>query len=233
MSKNESRQERKKNDNSGKNQSNISKVYYWVIGILFLVLLVLVFFIFSRSGDDVNISEGEDQSAVVDDTESDTDETQDSETSSDSDANSDEDNTDSNNDEDTQDENQENTNDSEESTGDIDDSNEDQDSDNADSEENNEDESEDEESTAVDSDAPLNESHTVDYSEGSADRVEIKQRVMEVTGLNDDLIEHWIGNNGPGRVVATVSSRDQTEKYEVYLQYGDGSWHVTNYRQLD
>ena len=38
---------------------------------------------------------------------------------------------------------------------------------------------------------------------------------MAATGLNDDLIEWWIGNDGPGRVEATVSDRNQTEIYQV------------------
>ena len=79
---------------------------------------------------------------------------------------------------------------------------------------------------------PHDTSHATDYGSGSADRVEIKERVMEVTGLGDNLIESWVGNDGPGRVVATVSSRDQSEHYEVYLQYGDGSWSVESYQRL-
>ena len=55
---------------------------------------------------------------------------------------------------------------------------------------------------------------------------------MQATGLNDNLIEWWVGNNGPGQVVANVSNAEQTEHYEVYLQYGDGSWHVTSYEEL-
>jgi len=42
------------------------------------------------------------------------------------------------------------------------------------------------------------------------------------------MIEHWIGNNGPGQVQATVSSRDGSESYVVNLQYGEGQYHVTN-----
>ena len=81
-------------------------------------------------------------------------------------------------------------------------------------------------------DLPYDTSYATDYSNGSSDRVEIKEQVMEVTGLGSDLIENWVGNDGPGRVVATVSSADQTEHYEVFLQYGDGSWSVEKYQRL-
>src|SRR5699024_11681482 len=49
---------------------------------------------------------------------------------------------------------------------------------------------------------------SVDYNDGSNDRVQIKNEIMAATGLNDDLIEWWIGNDGPGRVEATVSDRN-------------------------
>lgn len=93
------------------------------------------------------------------------------------------------------------------------------------------DESEEENAT-VNVDAPLDEDYQVDYADGSADRLAIKNQVIQVTGLDNNLIEWWVGNNGPGQVKTTVSNRDQSEVYRVYLQFGDGSWHVTNYETL-
>src|SRR5699024_3720107 len=87
-------------------------------------------------------------------------------------------------------------------------------------------------SSVVNEDAPHDTDHATDYNDGSTDRVAIKNEIMAATGLNDDLIEWWVGNEGPGRVEATVSSRDQSEIYQVYLQYGDGNWHVLNYERL-
>lgn len=227
MSKNESRRERRERENNTSedknNGSGISKVYYWIIGGLFVILIGLVIFIFSQSGDDMNLAGEEDQSALVEDSESDS-----AENTADEEANQEEQatSTDETNDE-NQEQDTEEPADETEDTADTEDTEE-----TTDSEEDQED-TETDQTAGVNADAPLDESYAVDYSEGSADRVEIKQRVMEVTGLEDDLIEHWIGNNGPGRVVATVSDREQTERYEVYLQYGDGSWHVTNYQQLN
>lgn len=75
--------------------------------------------------------------------------------------------------------------------------------------------------------------YQVNYNDGSQDRIEIAQVVGSVTGLNpNQMIEWWIGNNGPGRVQATVSSADNTEHYRVDLQYGDGSWTATNVEEL-
>jgi len=228
MSKKESRQERKQQENKNESSnSGISKVYYWIIGILFIVLIGLVFFIFSQSGDDVAIEDDSaSDSEMVEEDPNGTNETETgTETEEDT---SEEDTTDeSDQSDDTSDESEdteENTSTDEEETTEEDTTEEDT---------TDEDASESEEdSTAVNEDAPLNESYAVDYGEGSADRVAIREQVMQATGLGNDLIEWWVGNNGPGRVVATVSNGEQTEHYEVYLQYGDGSWHVTSYQQL-
>lgn len=99
-------------------------------------------------------------------------------------------------------------------------------------EEDNEEENSEEE-IVVDEGAPYDSNHTIDFNGGSADRLAIKQEVMKVTGLGNDLIEYWVGNNGPGRVSATVASSDKSEVYQLDLQYGDGNWHVTNYKSLD
>lgn len=207
MSKNESRRERRKQANNTNNEPNsnkgpgISKVYYWIIGGLFLVLLLLIIFIFSRSGDDVNLGEEEDQTSIVQDSETESNETEEIEETE----------------QPTEEQEENDDPETEEPEEDTEDDQEDTD---------------EEESTTVDEDAPLDESHAVDYSDGSSDRTAIKSQIMQATGLNDNLIEWWVGNNGPGQVVANVSNAEQTEHYEVYLQYGDGSWHVTSYEEL-
>jgi len=230
MSKNESRQERKQQENKNESSSSgISKVYYWIIGILFIVLIGLVFFIFSQSGDDVNIEDDSaSDSEMVEESPNGTNETE-SGTETEEDTSTD-DTTDESDQTGVSDE----TTDETEDTAGTEDTEEDTTEEDTSTDEDDttdEDTSEDD-STAVNEDAPLNESYAVDYSEGSADRIAIREQVMQTTGLGNDLIEWWVGNNGPGRVVATVSNGEQTEHYEVYLQYGDGSWHVTSYEQL-
>lgn len=200
MAENESRDERKKVEKNmrTKNKSNLSKFYYWIIGILFLILFLLVIYIFANSGDNVDLGDEEAASSIVQgngvDVEEDSSVDQTEEV---------------------------------EETEDVEGTEEIVDEELEGSEETTENE------TSVNEDAPLDTEHTVDYNSGSADRVAIKEKVMEATGLGSDLIENWIGNNGPGRVTADVYSPDKSEVYRVYLQYGDGDWHVTNYESLN
>lgn len=75
--------------------------------------------------------------------------------------------------------------------------------------------------------------HTTTFADGSQDRIEIKQAVMSVTGLGEELTEHWVGNDGPEKVVATVSNKDNTEIYRVYLSWVDQQgWQVTQVERL-
>lgn len=76
--------------------------------------------------------------------------------------------------------------------------------------------------------------HTTTYDTGSKDRIEIKEALVMVTGLEEDnLIEHWIGRGGEGKVIATVSDNDHEEIYKVYLQWIDGEgWQPTKYEEL-
>lgn len=71
--------------------------------------------------------------------------------------------------------------------------------------------------------------HTTDYSNGSQDRIEIKRAVSYVTGIpEDDMIEWHVGNGGEQKVIATVSNREKTEYYRVYLDWIDGEgWKPT------
>lgn len=76
--------------------------------------------------------------------------------------------------------------------------------------------------------------HSTDYSDGSADRVEIKRAVSAVTGISeDDMTEHWVGNDGEQKVVATVSSKSVEEIYRVYLSWIDNEgWQVTKVERI-
>ncbi|MEK4304886.1 YrrS family protein [Oceanobacillus sp. FSL K6-0251] len=77
--------------------------------------------------------------------------------------------------------------------------------------------------------------HNTDFSDGSADRVEIKRAVSKVTGLSEDgMIEHWVGNNGPDKVIATVSDSSNSENYRVFLDWVDGEgWQPTQVEELN
>ena len=203
-----SRIDRKKQDNQQKqnpSDSEISKIYYIVIGILLLILIGLIIFIFNRSGDNVNLNDGDNQTDGSEQVEP-----------IEPDNNSDSDGTDNSDEVEVPDDNEPETPDNtEDNSG----------SNNADSEQIGE-------TVIVNNEAPHDSDHAVEYEAGSSDRIAIKNRVIEVTGLDNDLIEWWIGNDGPGRVKATVSNRESTIYYDVYLQYGEGNWHVTRYQRI-
>lgn len=75
--------------------------------------------------------------------------------------------------------------------------------------------------------------HTTNYNDGSQDRIEIKQAIMSVTGLSEDLIEHWIGNGGDQKVIATVANQENLEFYRIYLSWIDNQgWQVTKVERL-
>lgn len=217
-----SRRERKKQDvqsNRSGSKNGISNVYYIVIGILFLILIGLIIFIFSRGGDDVNLGDNNIEDPVEnvqpDEPTEDPSETENPDT----------------NETDPVDEEAADTEDSA-TEPDADTNEETQEEEPAADENANTEDLDEGETETVNSDAPHDASHSVDYNSGSADRVAIRSQIMQATGLGSDLIEWWIGNDGPGRVKATVSDNANTTYYDVYLQYGDGNWHVTSFQRV-
>lgn len=67
------------------------------------------------------------------------------------------------------------------------------------------------------------EPHTTNYSDGSQDRIEIKEAVLMVTDIPEqNLVMHWVGNGGDQKVEATVSNEDNSEIYRVYLSWVEG-----------
>lgn len=82
-------------------------------------------------------------------------------------------------------------------------------------------------------DAPLDKTHETSYEEGSKDMVAIIELSKKATGLGEDMYPVWIGNNGPGKVQATVSNKDNSKQFVVDLQFGEGAWHVTNVEQIE
>lgn len=76
--------------------------------------------------------------------------------------------------------------------------------------------------------------HTVTYEDGSDDRVEIKKAISYVTELDEDnIIEHWIGNGGEDKVIATISDKGMENHYKVYLSWvKDEGWKPTKLEYL-
>lgn len=199
-----------KNDSrANQNKQNQSgNIFYWIIGALTIILLSLIIFVFVRSGSKQETIEKDPESALVEE-----------DNGSGSDQNEQDDEAES---------------DQNEASDEKDEKNElDNNEDDEEEEEDNDDSIQPGESEVVNEDSPHDSSHVVNFNEGSKDRVAIKNKVMTATGLDNNLIEWWVGNNGPGKVEATVSDSEKREIYKVYLQYGDGDWNVTNYERLD
>ncbi|APC48185.1 hypothetical protein BME96_08350 [Virgibacillus halodenitrificans] len=78
------------------------------------------------------------------------------------------------------------------------------------------------------------EPHTTNYSDGSQDRIEIKEAVLMVTDIPEqNLVMHWVGNGGDQKVEATVSNEDNSEIYRVYLSWVEGEgWQPTKLEEL-
>ena len=64
------------------------------------------------------------------------------------------------------------------------------------------------------------EHSATDYTDGSADRIEIKQAVAAATGISaDNMIEWWIGNAGDQPLGAIDALRpDQKELVDAYVE---------------
>lgn len=79
------------------------------------------------------------------------------------------------------------------------------------------------------------EHSATDYTDGSADRIEIKQAVAAATGISaDNMIEWWIGNAGDQQVTATVSDTQKEKIARVQLKWVDGEgWQVTLVEELN
>ena len=79
------------------------------------------------------------------------------------------------------------------------------------------------------------EHSATDYTDGSADRIEIKQAVAVATGISaDNMIEWWIGNAGDQQITATVSDTQKEKIARVQLKWVDGEgWQVTLVEELN
>lgn len=205
------RRRNEKNQDDARDKNGINRGYYIVIGVLVLILVGLVIFLFTRDDDSINL-DSEEETSLVGDTSDTTEENND-------DLN---DNTTENEEPSSEDESEE-TN----ATNDADEENEDEEE----TDEETETDAEVGETVVVNEDAPHDPSYEVDYNEGSADLATIVDEAREATGL-ETFTQWFVAYDGPAQVVATVANTSQSEYYEVYLQYGDGNWHVTSYERL-
>ena len=204
------------NTPKGPKNNTPEKIYYGIIAVLLVVLIGIIAFIFMNreSAVDFDADNGTPDSEFLTDTEDEDDDDVEEEPA--------EENQNDNGEEEATDTDEEPVDDSDAETA------EDTEVD-SEVEENTSDET----SYEVTENAPLDETHNTNYSEGSSDRVAIANAVSSVTGLNQsDMITWRVGNNGPGQVFAVMSDSGRNDVYRVLLQFGDGQWHVTSVEEL-
>ncbi|WP_163151943.1 DUF1510 family protein [Anoxybacillus sp. MB8] len=79
------------------------------------------------------------------------------------------------------------------------------------------------------------EPHVTQYDKNSVDWKEMLDAISYATGISSsDLIVWFIGNGGsPNHAVATVSKKDKTEHYKVFIEWvTDEGWKPTKVQQL-
>lgn len=76
--------------------------------------------------------------------------------------------------------------------------------------------------------------HTSVFDPESVDWTEMIQAITYATGVEESNMTIWfIGNNGHNRAVGTISSKDQQEKYRVFIDWVDGQgWKPTKVEEL-
>ncbi|WP_174613887.1 YrrS family protein [Virgibacillus ihumii] len=76
--------------------------------------------------------------------------------------------------------------------------------------------------------------HTINYNEGSQDRIEMRKAISTATDLNsENLIMWWISRNGDQKVVVTTSDANETNTYRVYLTWvKNEGWKPTKVEEL-
>lgn len=211
------------NTPKGPKNNTPEKIYYGIIAVLLVVLIGIMAFIFMNreSAVDFDADNGTPDSEFLTDTEDEDEE----------EAEPDEEPEDENDVEEEPAEEDQNGNGEEEATDTDEEPGDDSDDETA--EDTEEEDTSDETSYEVTENAPLDETHNTNYSEGSSDRVAIANAVSSVTGLNQsDMITWRVGNNGPGQVFAVMSDSGRNDVYRVLLQFGDGQWHVTSVEEL-
>ncbi|MBT2688010.1 YrrS family protein [Bacillus sp. ISL-47] len=65
--------------------------------------------------------------------------------------------------------------------------------------------------------------HTAVYDQNAVDWQEMLQAISYATEVDQSNMTVWfLGNNGPNKSVGTISTKDQSEKYRVYIDWVDG-----------
>lgn len=78
--------------------------------------------------------------------------------------------------------------------------------------------------------------HISSYDKGTTDREEMEKAMEYATGVSvDNMIVWWVGNGGKPNenVVGTISNKDKSQIYRVYMDWVDGQgWKPTKVEKL-
>jgi flagellar biosynthesis GTPase FlhF len=80
------------------------------------------------------------------------------------------------------------------------------------------------------------EPHSADYTKGSQDWAEMKKALSYATGIPEsEMIIWFLGNNGsPNDAAGTISPKDQSVKYKVYITWVENEgWKPTKIEKLN
>jgi cytoskeletal protein RodZ len=78
------------------------------------------------------------------------------------------------------------------------------------------------------------EPHVTTFDTNSVDWKEMIDAISYATRLSpEEMIVWFIGNNGPNKAVATISTKDKTQHYKVYIEWVEQQgWKPTKVQQL-
>jgi hypothetical protein len=78
------------------------------------------------------------------------------------------------------------------------------------------------------------EPHVTQFKKDSVDWKEMLDAISYATGLSQsDMIVWFIGNNGPNKAVATISTKDKAQRYKVYIEWVENQgWKPTKVQKL-
>lgn len=73
----------------------------------------------------------------------------------------------------------------------------------------------------------------LNFDKETQNRSEIEAAIRLATGLDESMVVWWLSNGGNQQVISTVSDRQETEIYRVYIQWHDGEgWQPFKVEQL-
>ena len=76
--------------------------------------------------------------------------------------------------------------------------------------------------------------HEMNFTKGSVDWIEMEKALAYGAGLDNDNMTVWfLGNGGSNKAIGTISPKDKSKTYRVYIEWIDGEgWKPTKVEEL-